>query len=296
MSRVPAIATNAASGTMSDAGLLIEVGNRPIQVDNRADVAVITFPHGAILHLNEFGGGCPADCSPQFHLTRSVVVDGRVFTLGFIANAKSDTLFSSRPDGSLVVSVSQQNAVAGDLMVYASGTDGQSHRVMVDSRGHLLIDTKPLSGDTAVDMPTGAGLDIGGMDRLGLFPTPRHETPTEFLFTLCDGTECQLSYRVRSLVAPFSGTVHCLPESRGVELDNGAVRLQFKPVPGYGIQTCTGPHNVLAGSVIADYFVHYLVSAESASGAPLSLVATADGTLYVGQVVATAGCPPCRGQ
>lgn len=295
-SHVPAAATTAVGGTLRDAGLLIDVGNGPVQVSNRADAAVVRMPRGAVLYLNNFGGTCPSPCSPQFHLARSVNVAGHALTLGFIADAGSGTLFSPRPDGSLEASTSAQDTDAGTLMVYASGADGQSHRVAVDGRGHLLVDTSPLPGDVAIDMPTGEELDLSGMSRLGLFPSLQRTPPTEFLFTMCSESPCQLSYRVRSLVAPFPGAVRCLPASRGLELDNGAVRLQFKALPGYGIPDCMAQKNAAAGSIIAGYFVHYLVSATSMSGDPLSVVVTADGTLYVGQVATSESCPPCRGR
>lgn len=82
------------------------------------------------------------------------------------------------------------------------------------------------------------------------------------------------------------------------------MRLQFRDAGtlqdnptwvGPDAAACGADHAVQTDELITESFAHYIVSAIGPGGEPLSVVVAYDGTLYVGWLVVSAACPPCRG-
>ena len=292
-------AAAARARTLTDVGAFVH-GASPVRAQNRATASVVHLAAGDTI---EFPPGMTWDpppgvsAGPPGYLMPSVSVGGQTLYI---------TVFTGG-SGAQFESIDGRDfrmAPGGDVIIYVQDSDRADHQAAVDATGHLLLDPAPVAGNLVAIYASGEALDVSGMTAAGrLAPVRRTRYPTEWYFTMCEAGRCTLSYRVGPLVAPFSGTIVC---QNGAEFDlhGNGFRLQFRDAgtlrnnptwAGGSPAACGQSRKVRAGAVITSSFLHYIVSAVSASGAPLSVAVASDGTLYVGRLTASANCPPCRG-
>lgn len=285
-----------ASSRFDDLGLFVDSTLSGLQVSNRAGATVVGLPDGGLLYLDAVGG-CGTSCSLQpLYLSRVISARGRQVLLTLRTAPSASARFEQLNDQTIRLSSAVGASSGADILIWGSDADGGVHRVVIDSRGHLLVDAEPLPGDLAMNALTGEQLDVRGLRRVGRL-RPVRTTPltgsTEWLFTRCDGQKCEVSYTVQALTAPAEGTVRCLDGGQGVELATEEVRLVFRVAPGYGLPNCSNRAAVTAGDLIVPYNAKYTVVALSPAGVQLPLMTTLDGTLYVGSVTPEFRCPPC---
>jgi len=286
---------------LQDAGLFIVHAAGPVPADNRAAASAVTLLPGDLIQFPPGmrweplpGVSATADWALQASMTMSgqklyltVLVDG-----GGVRFASLDDRTFRVTAGGTVLITAQHRAADGGLV---------DHPVAVDAAGHLSVSPEPVPPGTVTMYGSGQALDVRGLTLIGRLPPALASYPSEWFFTWCDSA-CTVSYRVRQLLAPVSGTVLCR-QGPEFDLDTGAYVLQFRDAgtltnnptwsgePG----TCGDDRPVHAGDVLNEAFAHYVISAVSESGEPLSVVVAYDGSLYVGTLSAPAACPPCRG-
>lgn len=285
---------------LQDIGPFIVSGSGVVEAENRATASVVHLAEGDLV---QFPPGVRweslpgVDMSPPSFLAPSATVAGQKLYLTVFTDGGS-ARFERLDDRTFRV------AVAGSVIIWAEDAGRADHPVAVDAAGHLLLDPAPVAGDVVAVYASGEALAVRSMAVVGrLAPVRRTQYPTEWFFNMCEAERCDLSYRVGPLKAPFAGTVVCQhgPE---FDLDGGTFRLRFRDAgtlrdnriwPGPPAADCGRGRTVQAEEVITESFLHYIVTAVSAGGEPLSVVVAQDGTLYVGTLAATASCPPCRG-
>lgn len=284
---------------MVDVGLFVRTSD-PIQTQNRVAASAV---HLAVGDTIQFPAGMQWDPppgvseSPPYFLAPSVTAAGQKLYITVYTDGGSGR-FAQIDDRTFRV------AVAGDVLIDAQDAGRADHQVATSPAGHLLLDPAPVAGNVVAIYGSGEALDVYGMTVAGrLAPVRRTQYPTEWYFNMCDQGRCSLSYRVGPLVAPFSGIVVC-QNGAGFDLDGNGFRLQFRDAGtlrnnptwiGGTPAACGQSHTVRAGEAITQSFVHYIVTAMSDAGEPLSVAVAYDGTLYVGHLSARASCPPCRG-
>ena len=289
---------------LHDVGPFIRTRTGAVPAENRAAASVVhletddlvQFPPG--MRWEPRPGYAP---NPEYFLAPAVTVARQ--KLYVTVHAGGPTARFARVDDR-----TYRATTAGDVLICAgdstSDTGWSDHRVAMDVAVHLLLDPMPVPGDLVAAYGSGEALDVRAMTVVGRLPPARSMPVGEWFFNVCERGRCSLSYYVGPLVAPAAGTLRCLgfPE---LDLDAGAFRLQFRdpgttlrPVrgaPGMVPADCEDGRLVQVGEIITTATAHYLVSAVSAAGEPLSVVVAYDGTLYVGQLTVSVKCPPCRG-
>jgi hypothetical protein len=183
---------------------------------------------------------------------------------------------------------------------------GPPHRAFLASDGHLFVDSNPLSSALAVNELTGEALDLSTMREVGQldYGSAGHIRVDcdDICATMLDGLEPRRAsdgVAEHLLRAPVAGILRCIPHERptgdvlAYELDAGDFRLQiFSLGATYG-QKWTGgcePKQVFAGDEIP-VWPHTDLHATSPDGSPISVVATQDGRLFVGETRFWFGCP-----
>jgi DNA-binding CsgD family transcriptional regulator len=185
-----------------------------------------------------------------------------------------------------------------DSVLTLSVTDdvGTKFSSLLDAVGNLYLSASPLR-DVAVNELNGREIQFATSIRLADFH-PR--TTSQSLGTwaapwwlnTCGANVCQVSTRVSNFMAPVAGSLECVSPSR-LTITSPDLVLQVETIDT-GIARATFPCDrttVAAGDVLVTYFAHYLISAATLDGRPLSVAATGAGDLLVGDATVSDDCP-----
>jgi hypothetical protein len=209
-------------------------------------------------------------------------------TLRYISNATGALIGLSAAPGSSGASV----------LIEVEDDAGLQYPSILTPEGRLLVSREPLPAGAVLDYFTGAELDVSAARAFGQLPG----SVGGWAFTICHdsgapGGACIVSWRKsgRGYTVPVPGTLSC-PGGRELRFASADATLTFRlagSVQGT-IEFACEPEALDAGRAILPDG-HWLVSATSSSGEPLSVTVANDGTLYIGDIAGVTGCPCRRG-
>jgi hypothetical protein len=236
-----------------------------------------------------------------------------------------------RPSANIEVSVEPNGDTdlkrVGTQGIFASvsleGESSGQHRVALDSAGDLFFDPAPLADGLATSWRTGEQIDLSHMQQIGrltldVFPdeVPVDSAPRNGCDVATNACSVLLPAlnssgpvgppsvpgappsAAATLPVPVSSLLSCVAvisagrQMLGYELDTGSYRLRFAPYGGFGVpwdKACAS-RDMVAGEALS-VWVYTQIQAVSRDGLPLSVVATRDGRLYVGDVTLDVDCP-----
>ncbi len=314
-----------------EVGHVVEPQSCPLRVSNRADQAFFWLAAGGTIELEPanlhmvtaFGmyrgsNYPPSDMGFYYNGEQYKASMFGTYDLGQTSAYMQVTV---EPNGDLDI------ARAGDRGAYVSVTlEGEStgpHRVAFDSEGDLFFDPGPLANNLATNWFTGEQIDVSGLTQIGrLTLNPMSDkVPVDLAArNSCDVSTTgvcsvalpalnsrlvqplvpgkQPSFVGAMLPAPVAGQLSCIAvesaghQMLGYELDAGAYRLRFQPYGGYGVPWDKGcpPKDISPGDPLA-VWVYTEIEAVTRDGSPLSVIATRDGRLYVGDADLQVDCP-----
>jgi hypothetical protein len=246
-------------------------------------------------------------------------IQGDTYTLNIYGSAPGDegTLDAFDSAGPAnAARVKQTTAEGAYLTITVSAGESccggdASREVALTSDGEVFVDPAPLPGDLLVNARTGESVETDGLMAAGRLADERRDSrilartvcpPPEFFCTVYTGAA---SHR---FVAPIAGRVSCVNELREVEfrgqtgianhtyyvLDAGDFRLRVSAWGNlereFRVWSCAA-FDIEAGDTIEGVAGVGVLEAFAADGSPLSIVATRDGRLYVGDPGLQYGCP-----
>ncbi len=314
-----------------EVGHVVEPQSCPLRVSNRADQAFFWMADGGTIEMESAGlhrvtafrmyrgsNYPPSDLGfyyngEQFKASMFGTYDGDQTSL-YITNGVE-------PNGNIDLRPGSEQGIY--VNVTLEGESSGAHKVAFDSDGDLFFDPGPLADNLAINWYTGEPIDVGGMRQIGTLTlhvlagkTPTDQAARNSCNVMTAGV-CSValpaldSYLVQPLVpgqqpsftgatlpAPISGRLSCVAldfngsQLLSYELDAGSYRLHFQAYGGYGVPWNDGcaPKNVAAGDPLA-VWVYTEIEAVTRDGSPISVVATRDGRLYVGDANLQLGCP-----
>ncbi|HWC31197.1 MAG TPA: helix-turn-helix transcriptional regulator [Dehalococcoidia bacterium] len=169
---------------------------------------------------------------------------------------------------------------------------GPERRAALSSDGHLFMEPEALRASTATNWITGESIDVTKLTRVGRLPLINGQAIRNDCYAN-DGY-CSVFYdNGPRMVSPLAGQLRCFDVADGVAylVDSGGFRLEFTSFGGYKFmpEDCED-HGVAPGDALPNA-TYVRIRAFTPDGHPLSLVATRDGQLYMGEVALTLGCP-----
>lgn len=230
----------------------------------------------------------PSSASPTSHLQLTGNVAGTEITLLLrAADANTQFLLTAGPGVAL-----NSTAPGAKPKIMVLALDGQERRhVEVDSSGNLFVAAAAIPKSDVIDETTGERLDLSRAVRLGELSFREHASDS------CrspDGIPrpCQARIYVNSLDAPAAGSVAYQAGELVFQDSSGLAMLRFRCLSTVGA-VCPDPPvhgDVKAGGELAasGWFV---ISASDETGKALSVVVSDDGTVWVGNIASTVGCP-----
>lgn len=275
---------------MYDAGQLFvqRLGPNPISPSNRESLIVVDFGGPAVIR---YAGG-PVTWRLQGSGPQSLYLSGSVGGLNvrLLMQAQGQTQFLFGDDDS--VGVFSQDDSAPTLVIWVQAPEGPAYyHAEVSSDGHLYIATEGLPAISKFAYDTGESLD--SWDYL-----PAGDTVRADHWVLCDPANrpaCESVLRGDFIpLAPGALTCDAAKGTLTIVFQ-GELRATFVFTSGQSqpsFQCKEGSRPVAAGEPLG-YPGVWVVSATWKDGAPISVVTTRNGVVYVSHDLPTVGCP-CR--
>ncbi len=292
---------------MQDIGLFVVSASGPVRAENRAATTLLHLAEGDEFHLPPglTWPQLPDPVAGLHWLNFTARVSGHTLAVvGTTSAGRALSVVERLDDRTYRVHESADVLFwANEDGVFSESGSLADYPIAIDAAGHLWLAPLPVAPNSVIDEATGVGLDVSGMKRVGWLPSEDHKHGIGgFCFTICNPQRCIYTDRLAApLTAPITGTLAC---RIGADFDivGDGFRLQFRfvaaqarpwnttptPTPG---PDCGPGIAIKAGQEIDDTAAHYLVSAVSSDGEPLSAVVSYDGTLYVGPLTV----PPLGG-
>lgn len=304
--------------TVSLGRVVLTPRGEAIKVDQRAAMTVLTVPEGTIIHTFD-----PQAWSESWSFTSiGQVLTGEVgdnwvsITFSPLQNAN----FIRQPDGGVKVIRGGRNANTLDpptIFVQATDVTGGGLRsVFATVDGTVSVVSQPIPMELALDAVTGAQLDVSRATRVGkanfgpakalpgeddVSAKRRGLGPPGKPANYCaseDGVTCRAAWFPRGpLTAMSEADVACTAD-RALTLTLPERRYTVRVVsmtpsalcPGYPDQPKSSLGRVSAGAYLGSPGF-YSMTATGISGDPVSVAIALDGTVYIGDIRTTAGCP-----
>ncbi len=293
-------------------GPLVEVNGSPLLVSNRPDRAIVQIPSGTTLLIPGATehAGIPAlrfdFAGDEFRLI-SAIATGQDFPTVILKRREGFPNVIREPDSLVLVAPDQ----AITLVLFARGEDSARYRLALASNGDFYIEKQALPGSTTLDEWTGEIIHTAQMQKIGRLDDSNF--PIDFLFTSCDrGTlVCSVVFRQFGALigAPVGGELRCLSEDElsfdgdgkpigELEIDAGSFLLRVREAYGTSPNTNVSwqcPARLVAAGDLISSHNHFSVTAFRNDGTQLSVAVSLDGSLHVGDVKLSLGCPCTSG-
>jgi DNA-binding CsgD family transcriptional regulator len=303
-------------------GKVIDTQDCPLKVSNRVDRAFIWIGGSATIEMNSvplhqvtrfgaFGGSNCFECDLGFYY------NGEQFMLPLASVQPDRAVGSASSRLPLQGAFNKVDGIAlsggGRDGLYrtftAKGEESGYHAVALTSEGVVFLNPAPItSSSSAVDATTGMEIDTTRMQRIGSLGHPNEPymgaASVSRIIDWCFGQyACSLYYRGEPfpLVAPVDGTIRCLPPGVPAHPATGEIIIYELVATSFTLriqeERPREPSECHSGLVRQGQEISpagiFTISAFDEDGLLTSIVATEDGTLYVGDVPPFAFRCPC---